>query len=766
MHFLIRVLGWGGILASSVLCLITPSQAHGAAISSVSDSTVDVAALTLTDAASYGRWINNRVFQQDILTSHGNRQYLAYYNEDRHVCLARRELPAGTWEIIEFTDYTMTSVDSHNVVSLGFATGDGTLHLAFDHHVDNLHYRKSVPGALDAATWDASLFGPVTNQLVPGSVVSGLTYPRFVQMPNGDLLFCYRTGYPGGGDRLIRHYDSSTGQWSGATTAVSRSGSFTDTYGSSSSRSGYVNTLGYGPGGRLHLTWVWREQAGGIGGAGDNHDLMYLYSDDDGNSWVTGNGTPIAGGGRVDTPGITAVSIPRGLGLANSSGQEVDSKGRVHVILRHCTDASLAEAGSYRGEVTFGAVAARRLFHYWRDVDNIWYRNELPILPGSRSAALVSDPDNNLLYAHLRANTLQILLATESNNWTDWAVIHSETFTSSADVLTDKNFWKSHGILSLPYQRTPATWSSPSTISVMDFLSDVQPVIVSDLYRHQVSVSEDAYVRNNGTQDGRGSSLFVKNVNNDSFDRITYLKFDTRKALAPVYGARLRAYVNTHSGAVTVSVFEVADDSWTEDGIAWENAPPIGQRVAMETLIPGESFYEWDVTLALLNKPDPIVSFALQVETSTYTDLTLRSREYGDGLFAPTLWIESATPYSIWAEGHHAEDSLLMPSADTNQDGVSNLVAFSMGMTSPLEIAPGPPIEWHNDGTSLAAFARQAEQAGLYDSRVEESSSLLQGSWVPREPDGRDVDFYGAGIDRLRYEIGNEKVFLRLRVEP
>ncbi len=385
-----RAFGGSWILGSVVLCLIAPIQARGVDITSVFDSTVDVAALTLTDAATYGRWINNRVFQQDIVTSHGNRQYVAYYNDDRHVCLARRELPAGTWEIIEFTDYTMTSVDSHNIVSLGIATGDGTLHLAFDHHVDSLNYRKSVPGALEAETWDASLFGPVTNQLVSGSAINGLTYPRFIQVPRGALLFCYRTGYPGNGIRHTHRYDASTGQWSGAAGAVLSSGSFTDTYGPSTSRSGYVNTLGYGPGDRLHLTWVWREQATGTGGAGDNHDLMYLTSDDDGETWSTGDGTPVSGGGRVDTPGITAVSIPRGLGLANSSAQEVDNNGQVHVILRHCTDESLAAAGSYRGEVRFGAVAARRLFHYWRGNDNTWHRNELPVTPGSRSAALVS----------------------------------------------------------------------------------------------------------------------------------------------------------------------------------------------------------------------------------------------------------------------------------------------------------------------------------------------------------------------------------------
>lgn len=50
-------------------------------------------------------------------------------------------------------------------ISLGISHTDGTLHLGFDQHDDDLHYRISKTGIATNplnATWSADIFGPVT----------------------------------------------------------------------------------------------------------------------------------------------------------------------------------------------------------------------------------------------------------------------------------------------------------------------------------------------------------------------------------------------------------------------------------------------------------------------------------------------------------------------------------------------------------------------------------------------------------------------------
>lgn len=46
----------------------------------------------------------------------------------------------------------------------------------------------------------------------------------------------------------------------------------------------------YGPRGNLHATWVWRESSQGA-----NHDLIYCYSQDRGETWRNNRGNPLPG---------------------------------------------------------------------------------------------------------------------------------------------------------------------------------------------------------------------------------------------------------------------------------------------------------------------------------------------------------------------------------------------------------------------------------------------------------------------------------------
>ena len=149
-----------------------------------------------------------------------------------------------------------------------------------------------------------------------------ITYPRFVPTPEGGLQFCYRRGGSGNGDRMLVDYDPASGLWKNTRQIDSGKGLWKAESIESASRCSYPNGYYYGPLKKLHTTWVWRE-----GPQTANHDLVYVYSEDRGLTWKNSAGEAIEGPPSINTPGIAAVPISHELGLMNTHGQAVDSKG-------------------------------------------------------------------------------------------------------------------------------------------------------------------------------------------------------------------------------------------------------------------------------------------------------------------------------------------------------------------------------------------------------------------------------------------------------
>lgn len=165
------------------------------------DSVVDSKALNFLDAPfqEWSQGPNGLSFQQDAIATFGGYQYATYWDADRWLCVGRRKLPRGPWEVIRFGDYRIKSNDVHNVTVLGICPCDGTIHLAFDHHNDPLHYRVSQPGAAlhpGRVAWAADLFGKVLTKLPSQQEIPNrpLTYPRFFRAPDGNLQLYFRLG--------------------------------------------------------------------------------------------------------------------------------------------------------------------------------------------------------------------------------------------------------------------------------------------------------------------------------------------------------------------------------------------------------------------------------------------------------------------------------------------------------------------------------------------------------------------------------------------
>lgn len=460
---LASVLRWSRLLP---FLLCAPLSA--AELNVLQDTTVDASALNFAAAdVNFGQNVNGRTHQRFPISTFRGYQYITYYDSNRNVALGRRKLPTGNWEIIRFADYTITNNDSHNTATLGICALDGTIHLAFDHHKDPLHYRVSSIGVAsnpESVAWSTSLFSSVTDTLGPLGAIKDLTYPTFVPAPNGNLLFYYRNGGSGSGDGIIYEYDGSTHNWTaGLGQFISRSGTYNGALSSNSTtRNPYLNGISYG-GDRLHASWGWRESSAG---AKYNHDLNYAYSDDHGRTWRNNAGAVIGNAGSssisINSSGLLVAPIPQNIGLSNAYTQYEYDDGSIHVMVSH------HESGT----------TSTRYHHYWRNSAGAWSFEALPF-SGSRPK-MAGDDDRTLFLVYKSGGRIRVAKGVPNASqtaWT-WSVAHIQSdATEGGDGQLDYERWESDRILSVYGQESPNAAGDPTPLHVYDYQVSAKAVL-------------------------------------------------------------------------------------------------------------------------------------------------------------------------------------------------------------------------------------------------------------------------------------------------
>ncbi|KUJ22481.1 uncharacterized protein LY89DRAFT_704198 [Mollisia scopiformis] len=432
--------------------------------------------------------INANSFQQHALTTSNGWQYAAFYtdkaspDEQNGKCLvnlARRNV-LGTkkdelseWSIMTFDDYEQSVDDGHNTISIGVCKGDGTIHVAFDHHCNELKFRIShqeIAHKPSKHQWDTSIFSKTQNSL-PGLEVDDLmkevTYPGFVNIGN-DLLLTYRIGQAGAGSDILYRYSSSTHQYT-----------YLGQHLTGISNNPYVNGIDYRLS-RLHISWCYRnfiefpasaipdahKQQAGPNGPENNSDFNYAFSDDVGHTWRNSECQLLADLRGSDdksvevtikpgAKGARVFDIPMNSGILNQEGQALDWDGGFWALNREKVS------------------GVEKWMVYHRDLNGKWAKVVLesaskPTEIGARGSICVDRQDN--VYTILPGNSdssLEIMQAKREPGHVNFTQIWLGS-GFDGEPLVDVQRLEMSDMLSI-FTRTSKAENGVSDVVVLDF---------------------------------------------------------------------------------------------------------------------------------------------------------------------------------------------------------------------------------------------------------------------------------------------------------
>lgn len=164
----------------------------------------------------------------------------------------------------------------------------------------------------------------------------------------------------------------------------------------------------------------------------------------------------------------------------------------------------------------------------------------------------------------------------------------------------------------------------------------------------------DAHIRNGSyaaINYGTDTALVVKGSASSGYTRAAYLKFSLSN-IKNVSSAKLRMYgKNTeNSTPINISAFGVANDSWTETGITWNNAPA-GSSASLSSVGVNDQlkYYDFDVTNFIKTEfsGDKTASFVVKDPSNQNRMLSFNSKE--NGSFPPQLIIIDSTGQTVSA---------------------------------------------------------------------------------------------------------------------
>lgn len=418
-------------------------------------------------------YFNMASFDQDKVLSFNGFQYTLYWDRDKTLVLARRNLADDVLKLLRFKEYTLTinPRDGHRNTVVGISPADGRLHLSWDHHNNPLRYTKSRRGIISDPPAQLTLehFEPAQPLLPDDPLETRVTYPRFLNDGEAVLYFIYRQGGSGRGDNYIHRYQAESSTWKrmGTTGLFSRHGTY-PAWDNSTSRNAYLNDVLFDNRNRLHVTWTYREAGRSWA---SNHDLHYAYSDDGGQTWRNNEGQQIADLNNGDSieladRGIVVREIPVFSWLMNQTTMVIDSRNRPHVITYHLTEPVRPE--NLKHDPPRDVYAKLRMHHYWRDEQGTWQGGNTGVPLHTRPGVVV-DSEGRLIVYHVNQGKLRCLVAHGESGWTQWETAHISVPEVTLHKVSkpDRRLAETAGILSMVAATRQA--DGERGLSILDF---------------------------------------------------------------------------------------------------------------------------------------------------------------------------------------------------------------------------------------------------------------------------------------------------------
>jgi hypothetical protein len=261
-------------------------------------------------------WSVHRAGPPELLTRDGF-QYVAYYDHDRFLTLAQRELDSEEWSYHRFPVQMAWQTGAHAKLSLALDR-DGYIHItAYRRHLSQeppmpprpIYYRSMAPHSMAAF-----------EQLYFVDEDERTDYPTFT-MAHGTLYFSFRDGGSGQGDQNFYRYDADQRLWGRVLDTPLLDGR------------GEMSAYAYGgglpvvgPDGRWHLLWMWRNSPDHA----TNHSLSYARSiGNDLTQWESAAGIPVTPPFTSENTELLVDGAPPGGGLSNplqTIGWDSDSR--------------------------------------------------------------------------------------------------------------------------------------------------------------------------------------------------------------------------------------------------------------------------------------------------------------------------------------------------------------------------------------------------------------------------------------------------------
>lgn len=249
------------------------------------------------------------------LMTKGERQYIAYYNAERHIMVGQRKLAQDKFELFEIPTHerqsrqetsTILGWDSHNYLALG-VDKDGYIHLSGNMHVNGLTYFRS--------TKPDDITTLVQIPEMTGKDEKRCTYPVFIINKEGELVFRYRDGESGNGNDIYNIYSTESKKWNRLLDTP-----LTDGEGEMNA---YASSPRLEDDGWYHMYWVWRDTYD----CSTNHDLSYMKSPDL-KKWYNAYGEPVKLPVTFGNKTLIVDPIPPQGGIINLAARLCfDSKG-------------------------------------------------------------------------------------------------------------------------------------------------------------------------------------------------------------------------------------------------------------------------------------------------------------------------------------------------------------------------------------------------------------------------------------------------------